>query len=102
MLDGVDLAHVHEDGTLIRVYEGSGPVIGGRLIPGTRVLVHARPGPSRIATLDLDTGEMAVLSDLSGRPGLMSFVVATDGEQVWFLWSEERGDLWVMDVGTER
>ena len=23
---------------------------------------------------------------------------ATDGEQVWFLWAEERGDLWVMDV----
>jgi hypothetical protein len=95
---GTDLARVHLDGTTMRVYEDSGPGVAGVLLPDHPVVLYARSEPDRLVSLDLDTGEQRTLSELEGRPGRLGFVVGTDGEQVWFLWSEERGDLWVMDV----
>jgi hypothetical protein len=40
-----------------------------------------------------------LLVDLSGRPGEMGlYGTPTDGRFVYFVWSEDLGDIWVMDV----
>jgi len=94
-LDG-DFATVALDGKLVRRYEGSGPTANGMLRRGTRDLLFERD--SQIAALDLDTGTLRMLTDFAGRPGFIDDVVGANEEFVWFAWSEERGDLWVMDV----
>ena len=93
---GPDYAQVSLDGEVQRVYEGSGPVGPVVLRRGTRTLL--RELQSQLHSIDLDTGEMAVLTDFTGRPGNLDPPIAADEDQVWFTWSEERGDLWVMDV----
>jgi Tol biopolymer transport system component len=40
-----------------------------------------------------------LLVDLSGRPGeMVPYGTPTDGRFVYFVWSEDLGDIWVMDV----
>jgi Tol biopolymer transport system component len=38
------------------------------------------------------------LTDFAGRPGYLGSLNDTDGEFLYFTWSEDHGDLWVMDV----
>jgi Tol biopolymer transport system component len=38
------------------------------------------------------------LTDFAGRPGYLAWLHDTDGESLYFTWSEDHGDLWVMDV----
>jgi TolB protein len=39
------------------------------------------------------------LTNLEGRPGRMSpYVLATDGDYLFFTWQEFRGDVWVVDI----
>ena len=38
------------------------------------------------------------LTDFAGRPGYLSWLQDTDGEFLYFIWNEDHGDLWVMDV----
>jgi len=38
------------------------------------------------------------LTDFAGRPGSLDDLWGTDGEFLYFTWSEDFGDLWVMDV----
>ncbi|MCB9899673.1 MAG: PD40 domain-containing protein [Planctomycetes bacterium] len=95
MVDG-DFALVSDTGEIQRVYAGSGPEQACTMVPGTRTILFHRGG--QVAGLDLDSGELRVLTDLTGRPGDMGAVLTADAEQVWFTWFEARGDLWVMDV----
>jgi len=38
------------------------------------------------------------LTAFAGRPGYLDRLWDTDGEFLYFIWSEDHGDLWVMDV----
>jgi len=63
-----------------------------------------RGGPDAISIVDTN-GKSAgrVLVDLSGRPGEMGFCgTPTDGRFVYFVWSEDLGDIWTMDVVSGR
>lgn len=95
VVDG-DYALTSDTGEILRVYEGSGPVSPCAKVPGTRTVVFARD--DQIVVFDLGTGEQRVVTDLTGRRGQLRAAHTADGEQVWFTWVEERGDLWVMDV----
>jgi Tol biopolymer transport system component len=50
--------------------------------------------------LSLETGEVSRLTKLVGRRGSLGYVFATDGRYLYFTWSEDVGDIWVMDVAT--
>jgi Tol biopolymer transport system component len=49
----------------------------------------------------LDTGKVSRLTKLAGRRGYLGNVFATDGRYLYFTWSEDVGDIWVMDVATD-
>jgi Tol biopolymer transport system component len=93
---GPDFALVRDDGEVLHVYEDSGPTTNCVKVRGARTVLFDRD--KQITALDLDTGAVRALSDFSDRPGRLGFPEAADGEQIWFGWYEERGDLWVMDV----
>ncbi len=50
--------------------------------------------------LSLETGRVSRLTKLTGRRGFLGYVFATDGRFLYFTWSEDVGDIWVMDVAT--
>ena len=92
-----EYALVDDQGTLLRTYPGVVPDSNpSRLTPDRKTMLFAASG--ELHALDLDTGAYRRLSDLGERPGSVWDVMASDGEQVWFTWFEERGDLWSMDV----
>jgi len=91
-----DFALASDTGEVLRVYEGSGPSTNCCKVRGARTILFTRD--NQITALDLDSGEQRAVTDLTGRPGRMGYPCSADGEQVWFTWFEERGDLWVMDV----
>jgi Tol biopolymer transport system component/predicted Ser/Thr protein kinase len=91
-----DFALASDTGEILRVYEGSGPTTNCVRMRGTRTILFTRD--DQLTALDLDNGEQRVVSDLAGRPGRLGYPCDATGEQVWFTWFEERGDLWVMDV----
>jgi Tol biopolymer transport system component len=51
--------------------------------------------------LSLDTNEVSRVTRLDGRRGNLGYIFATDGRYLYFTWSEDFGDIWVMDVATE-
>ena len=66
----------------------------GRLI----YFVDVAEGKNLWAVSVEDGGERP-MTDLASRPGnLGPIALATDGEQLFFAWEENLGDLWVMDV----
>lgn len=90
-------AVMHVDGHILRRYPEPDPKSNNlRVVPGGREVLY--DDGAQIMALDLDSGELRATTALSGRPGLMGAVMATDGEQVWFTWLQERIDLWTMDV----
>ncbi len=49
-----------------------------------------------------DGSDERPLTDLAGRRGRLGYETpSTDGQYLYFIWAEELGDIWVMDVVTE-
>ena len=55
-------------------------------------------GPDNLRALSLEEGGDYAVTDLVGRRGTLGWGIATDGYYLYFTWSEQTGDLWVMDV----
>ena len=51
--------------------------------------------------LSLEDGRERPITNLVGRRGDLGTPVATDGKHVYFVWREDLGDVWVMDVVRE-
>jgi Tol biopolymer transport system component len=51
--------------------------------------------------LSVETGKVSRLTKLAGRRGYLGYSFATDGRYLYFTWSEDVGDIWVMDVVTD-
>ena len=52
-----------------------------------------------IWAVSLDDGSEQPMADPSGRMGQMSrSALATNGNYLYFVWQENLGDIWVMDV----
>jgi Tol biopolymer transport system component len=77
----------------------SGRVPGGhrRLSPDRQTLYFSRGGQHW--GLSVRDGRERPVTALSGRAGRLDTAIATDGRYLYFGWAEDRGDLWVMDVG---
>jgi len=53
--------------------------------------------------ISLEDGREYPVADLAGRHGSLGwFSLATDGDYLYYIWEEDLGDIWVMDVVTER
>ncbi|MHC5064895.1 MAG: serine/threonine-protein kinase, partial [Planctomycetota bacterium] len=92
-----ELLVLAEDGSIVRRYSGIESEDNTVVIlreQGT-ILVYTQ---GNVHGLNLETGETWQVTDLGERPGKFGAVLAGHGEQFWFSWAEERGDLWVMDV----
>ena len=48
--------------------------------------------------ISLEDGSERRLTNFVGRPGIIRNAMTTDGKHLFFVWVEEIGDLWVMDV----
>jgi Tol biopolymer transport system component len=48
--------------------------------------------------LSLVDGKVSRLTKLEGRRGTSGYDISTDGRYLYFTWSEDDGDIWVMDV----
>ncbi len=105
--DGAWLAFVSR-GQIVRV-----PVAGGdreRLVLGShpfwsadgRELYYsttAQDSSHTFRSLRLDDRSERELTDLRGKAGSTgAFAYSTDGEYLYFVWREDQGDIWVMDV----
>jgi len=52
-----------------------------------------------LAGLSLPDGAECPVTDLRGRPGeSLRYSISRDGKWLYFTWSEDLGDIWVMDV----
>ena len=65
---------------------------------GSAILYRSRTDAIHIVdAIGKSTGRLLV--DLSGRPGEMGFYgTPTDGRFVYFVWGDDLGDIWVMDI----
>ncbi len=70
---------------------------GAQLSPDGTVLYYLGRDDNLWA-LSLEDGSEYPMTDLAGQRGTLGWSVATDGHYFYFTWSEETGDLWVMDV----
>jgi len=78
-----------------------GPAGYFRWSPDGKRVVFKGTGERRdvISVRTLDTGQERPLTALSGRRGhLGSWGLATDGRFVYFVWIEDRGDIWIADL----
>ena len=68
-------------------------------IDGKQLLV--RSAADRLTSVDVDSGVERSVLDLSGRRGSLNvYGTPTDGKFVYFIWEEDLGDIWTMDVQT--
>ena len=60
-------------------------------------------GLAEVWGLSVEQGSKRKWIDLAGRPGCLDSLIAppTDGEYLDFVWTEDLGDIWVMDVVTD-
>ncbi|NVM02152.1 MAG: PD40 domain-containing protein [Candidatus Helarchaeota archaeon] len=67
---------------------------------GKKVYFRAeREGAGNIWEVPAEHGAERQLTDFSGRSGSIGGIrPATDGQYLYFTWSEKLADLWVMDV----
>ena len=64
---------------------------------GRRLIV--RSAPDRISVEDVAGGAARTLVDLSGRRGSLGiYGTPSDGKFVYFIWEENLGDIWTMDL----
>jgi Tol biopolymer transport system component len=58
-----------------------------------------RSAVDRLTIVNVDSGAERALVDLSGRRGSLNvYGTPTDGQFVYFIWEEDLGDIWTMDV----
>lgn len=69
-----------------------------RWAPDGEVLYFPRYSTGDLWALSVSTGRERRVTDLAGRRGSVGMGLATDGEVPYFTWSENIGDIWVMDV----
>ena len=50
--------------------------------------------------LSLDHRRVTLATDLQGRRGSLNYFFAVDSRFIYLVWSEDEGDIWVMDVVT--
>ena len=48
--------------------------------------------------LSLHSGAVSRLTKLEGRRGNIDTEISSDGRYLYFIWREDEGDIWVMDV----
>ena len=74
-----------------------------RFAPDGKRLYHSeRSGESAgIWAFSLIDGSEDLVVDLVGQRGILGWTLDTDGQYVYFMWQEDLGDIWVMDVVTE-
>jgi Tol biopolymer transport system component len=90
------------------------PSAGGEVelvtpVPGTHAAAYSPDGTllyfmrhGDIWALSIDGGTEYPVTDLKGRRGgFFRMDLATDGEYVYFVWEEDIGDIWVVDVVNE-
>ena len=68
---------------------------------GQSILFSVISGPvedHELWRLSLRDGKSSRLTDLRGRRGELVENFATDGKYLYFMWREDDGDIWVMDV----
>jgi len=89
------------EGELLTVEAGSG--WGARFSPDGRQLFYQGAGErsSDIFALSLEDAREYPVTHLANRRGSMEFNLATDGGYLYFIWAENFGDLWVMDIVTD-
>ena len=66
-----------------------------RLESGVARTAHER---ADLWAVDLEARTERRLTDLYGRAGRLMDALATDGTYLYFVWREDLGDIWVMDV----
>jgi Tol biopolymer transport system component len=52
--------------------------------------------------LSLHSGAVSRLTKLEGRRGSIADEIASDSRYLYFIWREDEGDIWVMDVVPNR
>jgi hypothetical protein len=52
--------------------------------------------------MSIDGSTVSRLMQLDGRRGQLGYVFAADAHYLYFLWREDEGDIWVMDVVQEQ
>jgi TolB protein len=77
-----------------------GPSGQVRWSPDGELLYRAgsREQSDRLWVLSPSDGQEYVVADLRGRRGGVAYDLATDGSHLYFTWTENLGDIWVMDV----
>ena len=70
---------------------------------GSRVYFNGRgEREGNIWEVEADGSAERPMTDLAGRPGRLGFAPpANDGKYLYFIWTDDLGDIWVMDVVTE-
>ena len=71
---------------------------------GTSIYYSDAYGPQEnrgLWKVALEDATLSRVTRLQGRRGKLGYVVATDGQFLYFLWREDVGDIWVMDIVTE-
>jgi eukaryotic-like serine/threonine-protein kinase len=80
-------------------WQTAGPVGGFlRFSPDRQQFVYRRAGGPQHWSMGVKDGRERQITNLEGRAGQLDTAIATDGEFLYFGWTDERGDLWVMDV----
>jgi Tol biopolymer transport system component len=73
-----------------------------RFLPDGQSLVFSVvTGPAddqQIWRVSLTVGTSSRLTRLAGRRGALNDNFTTDGKSLYFVWREDEGDIWVMDV----
>lgn len=73
-----------------------------RSSPDGRILYFRRPeDPANVWALSLEDGTEYQVTDLAGRRGSRAHGLAAGSRYLYFNWSENLGDIWVMDVVTD-
>ena len=91
-----------EGGEPERLSDGPGQL--ARFSPDGKVLYFTgwEERAGNLWALSLEDGSEYPVTELAGRRGsIMEYNLATDGRYLYFTWSDDLGDIWVMDVVTE-
>ncbi len=86
-----------------RLSEGPGSEAEAQWSPDGKALYYAGKAEraGNLWALSLKDRREYPVTDFTGRRGSLGWALATDGRYLYFTWSEDLGDLWVMDVVRE-
>jgi Tol biopolymer transport system component len=71
---------------------------------GRSIYYHAIDGPPEsqdVWALSLPSGQVSRRTKLGGRRGRLGYYYSADARDLYFTWTEDEGDIWVMDVATD-